>query len=116
MAVNEAHLGVAVDSAEANRLLRSLLSALPVEVIEQVFRLFIDREAPCQPRALFDHAFVIPERMADGAIDVVIGLRLRKPDEFGLAIRTLYAEKFVALGHAPVTQILVPTPTAEDRR
>lgn len=102
-------LSGAIDEDEANELLRSLLSTCPVETINQVARLFIDGDAPYQASALFNHAFVISERQTCGTIDSVVGFRLRDADEFAMAIRALYLEKFISHSHGEINPPLIST-------
>jgi hypothetical protein len=99
----------ALDSKEANRLLRSLLAACSHETINQIASLFFDRNAPYQASAIFHHAFVAVEAPTVGADDSVVGFRLSDPPQFSLAICTLYRQKFVTSVHVnpPGDQTLV---------
>jgi hypothetical protein len=91
-------LALFVDTEEANRLLRSLLTACPSETVYQVSRLFIDGNAPYESGTLFSHAFIAVESEADGTVDSVIRFRVANPDEFATTVRALYVKVFVVPG------------------
>ena len=99
---NTVQLDGMVDCVEANFLLRKLLSSLRGDAVNHLFCLFIDKNAPYEVSALFNHAFVLTPRIANGAIDSVVGFRLLEAEEFSLTLRALYREKFVSATHGEI--------------